>query len=151
MLEQLLNSLKSEIGGNLTSQANLPSEQVDDVISAIGGVAHKEIAGQMTSGNLSHLMNLFSDKPNTAGANQIQSKIHSNVLSELTGKLGISPEISGKIAAVALPALIGMITRKNNTTPDDDPSPLTELFGGAGTGGLLGGVSKNLLGGLFGK
>jgi hypothetical protein len=99
----------------------------------------------MTSGNLSNLMNLFSDKPNNDGANRIQSNIHSNILSELTGKLGISPEISGKIAAVALPALIGMITRKNNTTPDDDPSPLTELFGGA-KGTNLGGLANELLG-----
>jgi hypothetical protein len=30
-------------------------------------------------------------------------------------------------------------------TPDDDPSPLHELFGGSGGGGL-GGVAKNLLG-----
>jgi hypothetical protein len=151
MLEQLLNSLKTEIGGHLTSQADLPAEQVDDVISSIGGVAHKEIAGQMASGNLSNLMNLFSDKPNNDGANRIQSNIHSNILSELTGKLGISPEISGKIAALAVPVLISMITRKNNTTPDDDPSPLTKLFGGSGAGGLLGGGSKNLLGGFFGK
>jgi hypothetical protein len=151
MLEQLLNSLKTEIGGHLTNQADLPAEQLDDVISSIGGVAQKEVAGQMTNGNLSNLMNLFSDKPNNDGANRIQSNIHSNILSELTGKLGISPEISGKIAAVALPALISMITKKNNTTPDDDPSPLTALFGGSGAGGLLGGASKSLLGGLFGK
>jgi hypothetical protein len=146
-----LNSLKTQIGGHLTSQADLPAEQLDDVISSIGGVAQKEIAGQMTSGNVSNLMNLFSDKPNTDGANRIQSNIHSNILSELTGKLGISPEISGKIAAVALPALMSLITKRNNTTPEDDPSPLTELFGGAGAGGLLGGASKNFLSGLFGK
>ena len=35
MLEQLLNSLKAEIGGHLTSQADLPAEQLDDVISSI--------------------------------------------------------------------------------------------------------------------
>ena len=89
MLEQLLNSLKTEIEGHLTSQADLPAEQLDDVISSIGGVAQKEVAGQMTSGNLSNLMNLFSDKPNNDAANRIQSNIHSNILSELTGKLGI--------------------------------------------------------------
>ena len=70
MLEQLLNSLKAEIGGHLTSQADLPAEQLDDVISS---------------------------------------------------------------------------------TPDDDPSPLTELFGGSGAGGSLSGISNNLLAGLFGK
>jgi hypothetical protein len=67
------------------------------------------------------------------------------VISELTGKLGLSPEVSNNIASVALPQLIKLITRKNSTTPDDDPSPLHELFGGAGGGGLLG-EAKNLLG-----
>jgi hypothetical protein len=52
MLEQLLNSLKAEIGGSLTSQSDVPAEHLDNVISSIGGVAQREIAGQLSSGNL---------------------------------------------------------------------------------------------------
>jgi len=44
---------------------------------------------------------------------------------------------------VAMPTLVKLITQKNNTTPDNDPSPLQDLFGG---GGGLGGAAKNLLG-----
>jgi hypothetical protein len=36
------------------------------------------------------------------------------------------------------------------TTPDDDPSPLHELFGTGGSSGILG-AAKNLLGGLSSK
>ncbi len=57
------------------------------------------------------------------------------MIANLTSKLGLSPEISKTIAAVAIPALINMITKKNSTTPDDDPSPLNEIFGGAAKGG----------------
>ncbi len=145
MLEELLNSLKSQIGGDLTSQTGLPAGHLDQVMSVVGNATKKEVTGQMVSGNLSHLMNLFSDKPNNDGANQVQSNMHSGVISELTSKLGISPEISKNIAGIAVPAIIKMITKKNNTTPDDDPSPLTELFG-AVEGGNLGGIANNLLG-----
>jgi hypothetical protein len=150
MLEQLINSLKSEVGGQLSSQTKLPAGSIDKVFSVIGDVTKKEVTGQMLGGNLSNVMNLFSDKPNNDGANLLQSNISSGVITNLTSKLGLSPEISKTIAAIAIPALINMITKKNSTTPDDDPSPLNEIFGGA-KGGLLGGVTKGLLGGLFKK
>jgi len=149
MLEQLISSLKSEVGGQLSSQTSLPAGSIDKVFSVIGDVTKKEVAGQMLGGNLSNVMNLFSDKPNNKGADLLQSNISSGVISSLTSKLGLSPEISRTIAAVAIPALISLITKKNSTTPDDDPSPLNEIFGGASKGGLLGGVAKGLLGGLF--
>lgn len=148
MLEELIGKLKSEVGGDLMNQTQLSSGNLDNIFSVIGNVAKKEVTGQMTGGNLSNLMNLFSDKPNSEGANQIQSNMHSGVVDELTSKLGISPETSRSIAGVALPALINMITKKNNTTPDDDPSPLHEIFGKVGGGGL-GGIAKGLLGNLF--
>jgi len=148
MLEQLLNSLKSEVGGQLSSLPNVPGDQVDKVLSVIGDETKKEVAGQMLGGNLSHLMNLFSDKPNNDGANLIQSNLSSGIVSNLSSKLGLSPEISKSIAAIALPSLISMITKKNNTTPDDDPSPLQELFGSGGNSDFLG-TAKNLLGGFL--
>lgn len=150
MIEQLINSLKSEVGGQITSKTNIPTGKLDQVFSVIGDVTKKEVTGQMLGGNLSDVMNLFSNKPNNSGANQLQSNIGSGVISGLTGKLGLSPDISKSIAAIALPALIKLITAKNNSTPDDDPSPLKELFSGTGKGGLLG-AAKNLLGGYLSK
>jgi len=48
------------------------------------------------------------------------------------------------------PALINAITKKNSTTPDDDPSPLHELFGTSGNNGISG-TAKSLLGGFLNK
>jgi hypothetical protein len=144
MLENLINALKSEVGGQLINQNQLQSGNMENIFSVIGDVVKKEVTGQIAGGNLPHLMNLFSDKPNTDGANQIQSNIHSGVVNELSGKLGIPPEQSKGIAGVALPALINMITKHNNTTPDDDPSPLREIFGGQWQG--IGGAAEDLFG-----
>jgi len=150
MLEELINSLKSEVGGQLSSQTNLPGGHIDKVLSVIGDETRKEVTGQIMGGNISHLMNLFSDKPNNDGANSIQSNISSGVISSLSSQLGLSPEISKSIAEVALPSLINMITKKNNTTPDDDPSPLNELFMNGGSSGIPGAAAK-LLGGFLRK
>lgn len=147
MLEDLIDSLKSEVGGQLSSQTNLPSERIEEALSVVGHETKKEVSGQILGGNLSHLMNLFSDRPNNDSANEIQSNISSGVISSLADKMGLSPEISKSIVSIALPSLIKMITSKNNSTPDDDPSPLHEVFGTEGNDGS----AKNLLGGLFNK
>jgi uncharacterized protein YidB (DUF937 family) len=151
MLEQLINSLKSEVGGQIMSQTNLPAGQLDHVFSVIGNVAKKEVAGHMLEGNLPDVMNLFSEKPNNSGADRLQSNISSGVIADLTSKLGLSPDTAQKITSAALPVLVKLITAKNNTTPDNDPSPITELFGAAGGEGFLGEAAKNLLGKFLNK
>ena len=150
MLEQLINSLKSEVGEKLTNQTNLPAGHMDQVFSIISSVANKEVAQHILSGNLSDVMNLFSNSPNTDGANQLQSNISSGVVSNLINKIGLSPDMANNIVSVAIPGLIEKITNHNSKTPDDDPSPLHELFGTGGGSDILG-TAKNLLGGFLNK
>lgn len=143
MIEELIGKLKSEVGEKLSSQTKLPSGNLDSVFSVVGNVVKKEATTQMVGGDLSSLMKLFSNKPNNDGADQIQSKMLSGIVSELSSKLGLSPNLSKSIAEIVLPALINMIAKKN-TASKDDSSILTEIFGGAKGG--LGGVAKDLLG-----
>jgi uncharacterized protein YidB (DUF937 family) len=146
MLEELLNSVKSEVGGQLAGSADLPSGGIEKIFSTLGDTVKNEATGQILSGNLSHLMNLFSNQPNTEQANEIQSNIHSGFVENLMGKLGLSSELSNGIAAKAVPALINAITRHNSATPDNDPSPLHELFGTSGSVGFIEDAAKNILG-----
>jgi hypothetical protein len=149
MLEKLLGTLKSEVGGQIMNQAQLPAGNLDQVFSIIGDVTKKEVTQQMLGGGLSNVMNLFSSQQNNQAADLIQSNIHAGVVGDLVSKLGLSKDVSGNIASAVIPALVSMITKKNSETPDDDPSPLNEIFGSvAGTGGL-GGIAKGLLGRLL--
>ena len=84
MLEQLISSLKSEVGGQIMDQTNLPSGHLDQILTVISDVTKKEVAGHILEGKLSEVMNLFSNQPNTDGANQLQSNISSGVVSNLT-------------------------------------------------------------------
>lgn len=148
MLEQVISSLKTELGGQLTNQSDVPSGNLDQIFSEIGNVVHKEVAGHILRGNLSDVMNLFSRGENSTGANQLQTNISSGIVSNLIGKLGLSPDTAGNIASTVLPGLIEKITAHNSTTPDDDPSPLHNLFGTGGNSDILG-TAKNLLGGFL--
>lgn len=148
MLNDLLGKLKSEVGGQIKSQTGLGDDKLDSAFSVIGDVTKKEVAGEMSGGGLSNIMNLFSQKQNNEGANNLQSRITSGVISNLVSKTGLSGDMANKVAGVAIPALMGLITKKNSETPDDDPSPLTDLFGGGGKGvmesakGMLGKLMK---------
>ncbi len=145
MLDQIIKSLKGEVGNEILSQVNLPADKLDDVLSIVGNVAQEKVMGEMTGGGLSTVLNLFSNQPNNGQANQLQSSITDGVISGITSKLGISPAVASTIAGIVIPILMNLITKKNSETPDDDPSPLNEIFGKSSTGGLLGG----LLGKIF--
>lgn len=146
MLEELINSVKSEVGGQIAGNSDLPVGGIEQIFSSLGDTVKKEVTGQMLAGNLSHVMNLFSSEPNTDKANEIQSNIHSGFVENLVNKLGLSSEESDGIASKAVPALINAVTKHNSTTPDNDPSPLHELFGTSGSLGFIEDAAKNILG-----
>lgn len=142
MIEKILGTLKSDVGSQLITQAHVPSDQLDNVFGIIGDVTEKEVTQQMTDGNLTNVLNLFSKQQNNSGADVLQSGITSGVVNGLINKLGFSQNKASSIAQIAIPALINMVTNKNSETPDDDPSPLQEIFGRAG---------ENAFGGVIGK
>jgi uncharacterized protein YidB (DUF937 family) len=145
MLDKIIGNLKSEIGSQITGQAKVPPDKVDGIFSVLGEVTKKEVSGHISGGGLGNVMNLFSNKQNSSGADQLQSNISSGFISGLTSKLGLSRETSASVAGIAVPALINMITRKNSETPDDDPSPLNDIFGGIAKGGI-GNAAKSVIG-----
>lgn len=145
MLEKLLGNVKSEVGGQIKNQTGLPDEKLDHVFSIIGDVFKRKVSGHLMGGGLSGVMNLFSRQQNNPEAEKLQSDLHENVVGELESKAGLSRDVSGNIAKTAVPSLIDKITNKNSETPDDDPSPLHEIFGTAKS--AIGEAAK----GLFGK
>lgn len=153
MLEMILKGLKDQVGGDLQQKAGVQSNMMDDILKITGSVATKEVSKQMLGGNLDAVMNLFSNQANNAGANSLQNNIMNGMVSSFVEKLGLSKQTASTATSIIIPVLMNLITQKNNTTPENDPSPLTDLFNTQGKGGndLLGGLIGKTLGGLFGK
>ena len=146
MIEELMSSLKSQVGDKVQQSGNFSTEKTGKIFSVIGDAAKKQVTKQMLTGNFSDVMNLFSKNPNTKGADNLQNGISSEVISSLTKKLGLPADVSKNIAGIVLPAMISLITKKNSKTPDDDPSPLNEIFGSITGKEISGGMAKNILG-----
>lgn len=148
MIDEIFGNLKTELSGKLNNETDVPSDKMDGIMSVLGDAVKGTAAKEMMGGNLSGVMSLFSDNPNDEQANQIESKMSSNIVSDLMDKVGISSAQAQNIAAIALPFLIKMITGKKNESSKDDSSFLTDLLGGGDKGGV-GGIAKDLLGGFL--
>ena len=49
MLEQIMNSLKSEVGGKLSDNSNIPAAGMEKIFSTLSDVVKKEVTGQILS------------------------------------------------------------------------------------------------------
>lgn len=136
MLDTILGQLKNEVGPKLQSEAGVDSSQMDGIMGVVQSVAGEKIGKSLMGDGLNSVMNLFSDKPNTTQADTLQSDITGGIVSGLIEKLGFSSEKATSITSTIVPIIINLITKKNSETPDDDASPLTDLFGGGDLGGL---------------
>lgn len=146
MIENLIEGLKDQIGSQILDKTDVKSNQLPDIFSVIGDTAKNEVKNSMLDGGLDTVMNLFSNKPNNSGANLLQSNITQGIVGGLIQKIGLNSTTASTIAGVAVPLLMNLITKKNNETPEDDPSPLNALFGGNDSmGGLGGNLLNNLL------
>lgn len=145
MLEQLLEGLQGQIGQEVEQKAGVDSDMMSKIMKMAGGVATQEVAKQMMGGGLSDVMNLFSNNSNNSNANSLQSNITNGVVSQLVEKMGFDQGKASMISSMVIPAIMNMVTQKNNETPENDASPLQSLFGGGKSGGIadmIGGFLK---------
>lgn len=145
MLSTILNTLQESTADEIVKKADVSQDQLPGIFNTIGDVAQDKIGGQLSAGNISGLMSLFSNNANNSQANGIQSMVTSAISSGLSEKLGLSSSQVTAITSIVVPKLISLITSKNSETPADDPSPLADIFGG----GSLGNAAKGVLGNLF--
>lgn len=146
MLEQLLQGLQGQVGQEVQEKAGVDSDMMSQIMQIAGGVATKEVGKEMLGGGLDTVMNLFSNNSNSTGANSLQTNITTGVVSNLVEKLGLDQGKASMITSMVIPAIMNMVTQKNNETPETDSSPLSALFGGdkgaGGIAGMIGGFLK---------
>lgn len=150
MLDLILNGLKDQVGQDLQQKAGVQQNMLDDILKITGNVATKEVTKEMMGGGLDTVMNLFSNNSNNAQANSLQNNIMNGMVSNFVEKLGLNKQTASMVTSIIIPTLMSLITKKNAETPDDDPSPLNDLFDQGGKSSGLGGLIGKTLGGLLG-
>lgn len=138
MLDGILGQIKGQLGDSLQQQEGVDSSQLDGIMDIVQSVTGEKVGKQMLGDGLGPVMNLFSNNNNSTEADSLQSDITGGIASSLVEKLGFSGETATNITSAVIPMVINLVTEKNSETPDDDASPLTELFGGGDLGGIAG-------------
>ncbi len=140
MFDQILDLVKQNLGGNSQLASAIPADKADAV--------HNEIANQVASGLASHSSSqggvgglLSMLQGGVASGNPITSAIEGGLASSLGSKFGLSPAVTGMIAA-ALPGILQKFAHKaadpndSSITTDSITSSLSK-FGKGGLGGLF--------------
>lgn len=136
MFDQIVEMVKHQMGKDPQINSSIPAGQQDAV--------HQEVASQIAQGLSTQsqaqggLGNLLSGLQGGLGSNNpIINAISGGVVSSLGNKLGLSPAITGAIAA-SLPGLLQKFAHKAND-PDDSSvthDSITDMFSKLGNGGL---------------
>lgn len=148
MIDALLSQLKDQVAGELKSKADMNDDEIDKVVQATGKAADEEIGNSLSVGNIGTLMNLFSNKSNDSSANSLQNSLQQTLTQKIVEYVGVDQSKAQMIAGVVLPQIMNLITNKNEETPEDDSSPLMDMFSDVVSGG---GNAKKSGGGLLGK
>lgn len=147
MFDQILSSVKDMALGAVNDNQQIPNNKMDDILKIAEKVFKKQVANESSKSGAGNIVNLFSNVQNNSAANSIQNNITDGVVEELVKNIGLD-SASAKLAAdTVVPMLMKKITDKNSQTPDNDLSPLNDIFGkigGGSKGGILGGISDLL-------
>jgi hypothetical protein len=113
MFDQILQLVKEHLDNNPQLTQNIPNEQADAI--------HREIATHINNGLQNQpappasggLLTQFENSLNSG--NLLTSSISGGLIGSLGSKFGLSPAITGAIAA-SLPGLLQRFAHRNDTT-----------------------------------
>ncbi|HEY2721442.1 MAG TPA: DUF937 domain-containing protein [Chitinophagaceae bacterium] len=140
MFDQILQMVKNHLGNNPQISSAIPPGQQDAI--------HQEIATHLTNGIQNQAATqggagglLSALQGSITSGNPIVNAIEGGLMGSLGSKFGLSPMVTGAIAA-SLPGLLQKFARKANDPNDNSITPETitqSLPGnmGSGLGGLL--------------
>ncbi|QQL49947.1 DUF937 domain-containing protein [Mucilaginibacter ginkgonis] len=117
MFDEILNLVKSHLGSNPAVANSIPADQADDI--------HNEVATHINNG-LQQQVNtqdgiggMLSSLENAAASGgPVTNAIEGGLVGSLASKFGLSPAITGAIAA-ALPGILQKFAHKANDPNDN--------------------------------
>ncbi len=137
MIDQILNSLKDKVGGDLINKIGLNDGQANGAIEAAGNSLQDLVKSK--GGDLAGLASMLGQ----GGGNDLLGQLGQDYLGKLTGQVGLDAAKAGSVKDLVLPALMSLLSGNKDL--------LSSLLGGKG--GALGDIASKIggIGKLFGK
>ena len=116
MIDDIINSLKGELGGSLMEKFGLDSNQKDQAMDITKETITDKISEATSGGGLSGIMNLFSSNDNDDEGNSMLEGITSTLSSKFSSQLGVDSEKSGGITSMIMEKVTSMFGDKLGAT-----------------------------------
>lgn len=137
MFDNLLNLVKEHAGDAIINNPAIPNEKNEEAINATTNSIVDSLKGQVSSGNLNGLMDMF--KGGNVNASSISSALNGNVVNDLMKKFNIDQSAASGIANNLLPKVMENFVKKTNDPNDKsfDLQGVLSNLGGGGAGGIM--------------
>jgi hypothetical protein len=144
MFDNLFNLVKEHAGDAITNNPAVPNEKNEEVTHAATTSIMDTLKAQVSSGNLSHIMDMFKGGSNVSSSS-ISSAAHGNVITDLMSKFGMDNAQASSVASGLVPKVMESFVNKTND-PNDKSFDLQDIVknigGSGGIGGMLGGLGN---------
>ena len=110
MIDQILNSVKGELGSKLIS-LGLPESKTSGAIKLAKDTVASQLKGQVSGGNIEGLISLFGGKPPLDQSSLVKTMI-SDYGTKMVSKLGVSESISKSIAGFIIPFIMSRVSNQ---------------------------------------
>ena len=154
MFEQMLNLVKGQVAKTVGGMDGIPAGKQAAVVSTTTSSLMDGLKNFATPDKLSSLLG----GTGRAGGEQAAGGLTSNIVSDLTSKVGLKPAMAQGIAGSVVPSVMSLFS-KNVSDPSKPGFNLQSMIGAltGGAGGILGGGAQagstggGILGGLMSK
>lgn len=151
MLDMIMDLVKGQVMDTVGGVAGIPENKKAETVETTTNSLMEGLAKYATPENIAAFTSMLGAGSKAGGQSaNMASGLESGVVSSLTSKVGLSPQISKTIAAMAIPAVMALLGKKVNSK--SEPGFNIGSLMGALTGGKsqTGGV-MDMVGSLLGK
>ena len=128
MIDQLKKLVENYAGDEIIRNSEVPDEKNEAAIEAVTSGISDGLQQEVKQGNFEGLLSMFQQGGTSKlASNPAVSGIVNNVVSSLSTKLGISPQIAQTIAASLIPKVMSSFVNKTND-PDDKDFDLQDML-----------------------
>lgn len=143
MINNILQTIKGELTGKLAGQSELDSNKAEEASGTVTNTVKEEITKKAEKGQFDDIKALSEEGGASTGfANSLIDKVAFN----LSGKVGLSPDVANKIAAFAVPFVINKFKDLTAAKGKDNKEGMMEMLGDLTKGSfkdkLTGGLGK---------
>lgn len=148
MLENIINTVKGQLTGELQSKYNLDPAKANQSVDLAKDDLEDEMKTRASSGDFGDIMDVLKGNKGAAESSTVNSAIQ-RYIGDLTTKLGIPASVASQVAPFVMTFIMNKLSNKVTSEGTSQSDIVGSLLGGGikdavtkGLGGKLGGLFK---------